>query len=81
MGSINLSTLRTTSTALYYKANDSLDAAVIDGIFSQGVSPLSHTDLFDKTTPLDLANLSQIVTNLTSLKVVNNQKKLALSAP
>ena len=78
MGSINLGQLGTTNTALYYKANDALDAAVIDAIFSQGVSPLSRTDLFDKTTPLDLANLSQILTNLNSLKVVNNQKKLAL---
>ena len=78
VGSINLSTLRTTNKALYYKANDSLDAAVIDDIFSQGVSPFSPTDLFDKTMPLDLANLSQIVTNLNSLAVVKNQKKLAL---
>jgi len=78
MGSINLGQLSATNKALYYKANDSLDAAVIDGIFSQGVSPLSPTDLFDKTTPLDLANLSQILTNLNSLKVVNNQRKLAL---
>ena len=53
---------------------------MIDAIFSQGVIPLSPSDSFDKTTPLDLANLSQIVINLNSLKVVtvNNQKKLSL---
>ncbi len=78
--SIDVGQIGTTNMALYYKANDALDAAEIDAIFSQGVSPLSPTDLFDKTTPLDLANLSQILTNLSSSKVVtvNNQKRLAL---
>ncbi len=56
------------------------NAAVIDAIFSQGVSPLSPIDLFDESTLLDLANLIQIQTNLNSLKVitVNNQKQLSL---
>ena len=39
---------------------------------------MSPTDLFDKTSPLDLLNVSQILLNLNSLKVatVKNQKKL-----
>jgi hypothetical protein len=83
VGSINVATIGSTSTALYSKANDSMDAAVIDAIFSQGVSPLSPTDQFDETTPLDLQNLSQMLVNLNSLTVVtiNNQKKLALGMP
>lgn len=80
VGSINVGQIGTTSTAVYYKANDTLDAAVIDAIFSQGVSPLSPGDSFDKSASLDLANLGQILTNLNSLKVVtvNNHEKLAL---
>ena len=80
VGSINVGQIGTTNTALYDTANDVLDAAVIDAIFSQGVSPLGPSDSFDKSTPLDLANLSQMLTNLNSLKVVtvNNQKKLAI---
>jgi hypothetical protein len=81
VGSINPDQLGTTTPPpAYYESNDTLDAAVIDAIFSQGVSPSSPVDLFDESTLLDLANLNQIVLNLNSLKVVtvNNQKMLAL---
>ena len=79
VGSINIGQTGTTNTALYDEANDTLDAAVIDSIFSQGVLPLGPSDSFDRSIALDLGNLSQILSNLNSLKVVtvNSQKKLA----
>jgi cytoskeletal protein CcmA (bactofilin family) len=70
-GSINVGKIGKTTQALYYKAN-SPDATVIDAIF-QGLTPLSPTDLFDKTTPLDLYNLSRILVNLSLLKVQNGK--------
>jgi hypothetical protein len=79
VGSINAGKIGSTSTAQYYKANDTTDAAVIDEIFTQGVMPLSSTDLFDQTTPQDLLNLSQMLTNLKSLTVKNG--KLYLPPP
>jgi hypothetical protein len=72
VGSISVGQIGSTNTALLYKQNDALDAAVIDSIFSQGVSPLG-TDLFDQTTPLDLHNLSVILANLNSLSVKNGK--------
>jgi hypothetical protein len=80
VGSINVGQTGTTNTALYDNANDTLDAAVVDSIFSQGVLPLGPGDSFDRSIALDLGNLSQSSSNLNSLKVVivNNQKKLAL---
>jgi hypothetical protein len=59
--------------ALYDQANDTPDAAVIDAIFSQGTSPLSPADPVAQTTPEDLVNLSQMITNLRSLTVKNGK--------
>ncbi len=59
--------------AMYDQANDTPDEAVIDAIFSQGVSPLSTSDLFDQTTPEDLVNLTQMQVNLKSLTVKNGK--------
>jgi hypothetical protein len=78
VGPINVVKI-SSNQALYYQANDTPDAAVIDAIFSQDVSPLSPTDLFDRTTPEDLVNLSQMRTNLRSLSVKNG--KLYLPPP
>jgi hypothetical protein len=79
-GSINAGAVGSTTTALYYKQNIAVtsppDAAVIDAIFTQGVSPLSATDLFDRTTPQDLLNLSQMVINLNSLTVKNGNLQI-----
>ena len=58
--------------------NDTADQAVIDAIFSQGVLPLSSSDLFDQTNLLDLNNLDQIVLNLNSLSFNKSTGKLQL---
>jgi hypothetical protein len=77
VGPINAGTIGTTTGARYYKQNDTLDAAVIDAVFSQGVSPLSPADLFDQNALGDLLNLDQIILNLSDLTVRNG--KLSLS--
>ncbi len=66
-------TIGSTAGAVYYKPNDTLDAAVIDAIFTQGVSPLSVTDTFDRASLLDLENLSVILVDLNSLTVKNGK--------
>ena len=76
VGSINAGKIGSTSTAVYYQANDTTDAAVIDAIFSQGVAALSPMDIFDQTTPEDLLNLAQMLANLSDVTVQNG--KLAL---
>ncbi len=73
VGPINAGTIGTTSTARYYKQNDTPDTAVIDGIFSEGVIPLSAADLFDQKTLGDLLNLDQIMLNLSKLTVRNGK--------
>jgi len=74
VGPINVIKIGSTSQALYYKSNDTPDAAAIDAIFSQGLlSPLSFTDLFDHASLLDLENLSVILANLNSLTVKNGK--------
>ncbi len=81
VGAINVGQIGLQTPRLYYKANDMPDAAAIDAIFSQErAATVGPSDLFDKTTLLDLVNLSQIVSNVNSLKVVTvrNQKKLSL---
>ncbi len=77
VGSISVGKIGSTNNALYYKANDTQDAAVIDAIFSQGVTPLSAADPFDQTTPGDLLNLTQILVNLSALKVKNGHLSLS----
>jgi hypothetical protein len=76
VGPINIVPTATTNSAVYFKPNDTLDAAVIDAIFSQGVSALSPTDLFDRATLLDLENLSVILVNQTSLTVKNGKLQI-----
>ncbi len=44
-----------------------------DRAIFQGLTPLSRTDLFDQTTPLDLDNLSLILANMSLLKVQNGK--------
>ena len=78
VGTINVGQIGRTNTAQFYRQNDTADALVIDAIFSQGVSSLSATDLFDQTTPLDLDNLDQIVANLNSLTANKSTGKLQL---
>ena len=58
-------------------SNDTADAAVIDAIFSQGVTPLSAADVFDQTTPGDLLNLDQMLLNLSNLTVKNGTLSLS----
>jgi hypothetical protein len=77
VGPINAGTIGTTNTARYYQQKDTPDAAVIDAVFSHGVSPLSPVDLFDQKTLGDLLNLDQIILNLSGLTVRNG--KLSLS--
>jgi hypothetical protein len=77
VGSFNIGTIGTTNTAKYFKQNDTLDQAVIDAVFSQGVMPLSAADIFDQNTVGDLLNLDQIILNLADLRVSNG--KLSLS--
>jgi hypothetical protein len=77
VGPINFGTIGTTSTAKYFKQNDTLDQAVIDAVFTQGVMPLSTADVFDENTVGDLLNLDQIIINLSKLSVKNG--KLSLS--
>ena len=76
VGSMNVIKMGSTNTALDYQQNDTMDAAVIDSIFSNAVTPLSGGDLFDETGALDLNNLAQILLNLNSLTV--NKGKLML---
>ncbi|MGA2700304.1 MAG: hypothetical protein ABSH35_04325 [Isosphaeraceae bacterium] len=77
VGPINVIKIGSTSQALYYKSNDTPDAAAIDAIFSQGLlSPLSPTDLFDHATLLDLENLALIQTNLNSLTVKSGKLQI-----
>ncbi len=53
VGTINPGQIASTNRALDYQQKDTADAAVIDSIFSQGLStPLSATDLFDHTALL-----------------------------
>jgi RTX calcium-binding nonapeptide repeat (4 copies) len=78
VGSINVGQIGRTNTARFYRQNDTVDSPVIDAIFSQGVSSLSATDLFDQTTPLDLDNLDQILANLNSLTFNKSTGKLQL---
>jgi hypothetical protein len=77
VGPINVGTIGTTNTAQYFKQNDTLDQAVIDSVFTQGVMPLSPADVFDQNTVGDLLNLDQIILNLADLRVSNG--KLSLS--
>src|SRR5207249_6032804 len=77
VGPINVGTIGTTSTAQYFKQNDTLDQAVIDAVFSQGVIPLSPADLFDKNSVGDLLNLDQIILNLSKLSVKNGQLSIS----
>jgi hypothetical protein len=56
--------------------NDTADAAVIDAVFSKGISPLSSTDIFDQTTPGDLLNLNQLLLNLSKLTVTGGNLSL-----
>ncbi|MHB1421755.1 MAG: hypothetical protein ACYC3I_00885 [Gemmataceae bacterium] len=77
VGPISVGRIGDTNRALFYQQNDKADEAVIDAIFSQGVSPLSAADLFDRNTLGDLLNLDQIILNLNDLTVSNG--KLALS--
>ena len=76
VGSISVGKIGTTSNALYYKQNDTQDAAVIDAVFGQGVTPLSAADLFDQSTLGDLLNLDQILVNLDVLTVKNGHLSL-----
>jgi hypothetical protein len=76
VGSMNVIKIGSTSQALDYKQNDAPDVAVIDEIFSQGVTSLSPTDIFDRTTPDDLLNLAQMLTSLSDVTV--QKGKLAL---
>jgi hypothetical protein len=78
VGSINISKIGSTNTALYYKQNiPAADATVVDAIFSQGLlSPLSPTDLFDHASALDLENLGLILVNLESLTVKNGKLQI-----
>jgi hypothetical protein len=75
-GPINVGTIGTTNNARYFKQNDMADATVIDHIFSQGVTPLSAADVFDRTTPGDLANLDQMMLNLSDLTVTSGHLAL-----
>jgi hypothetical protein len=85
-GAINAGTIGTTSTARLYKQNDAADLAVIDEIFSQGVTPLSAADVFDQhllpgtgggpETVGDLLNLDQMMLNLSELTVTGGQLAL-----
>jgi acrosin len=77
VGPINAGTIGTTNTAQLYVQNDTADAAVIDSIFTQGVTPLSAADVFDQATLGDLLNLNQMTLNLSNLKVKSG--KLSLS--
>jgi hypothetical protein len=70
---IRVNKIGSTSAALFYQPNDMVDAGVIDSIFTEGVSPLSTSDLFDRTSPEDLQNLSQMLVNLSNLTVKNRQ--------
>jgi len=76
VGPINVGTIGI-NTARLYKQNDTTDAAVIDSIFTQGVTSLSAADVFDKATLGDLLNLKQMTLNLSNLKVTSG--KLSLS--
>jgi hypothetical protein len=60
----------------YYAANDVLDAAAVDMIFSQGLVGLvsGQAPAFD-VSGLDLANLTQILKNLRALVVKNGVLK------
>ncbi len=77
VGPMNVVKIGNTSKAALYKQNDTLDAAVIDAIFSQGLlSSLSPTDLFDHASPLDLENLAELLANLTALSAKNGKLQL-----
>ncbi len=78
VGAINIGQIGNTHGAQFFQQDDTADAAVIDSIFSQGVSPLSSSDLFDQTNLLDLNNLDQIVLNLNSLSVNKGTGRLQL---
>jgi hypothetical protein len=78
VGPISVGKIGTTSSARLYRQTDTVDMAVIDAIFSQGVTPLSPADLFDKTSLLDLQNLSVIETNLNALTFNKNTGKLQI---
>ena len=77
VGPMNVIKIGSTSRAVLYKQNDTTDAAVIDAIFSQGLSSsLSPTDLFDQATVLDLENLSVLLANLNSLTVKSGKLQI-----
>jgi hypothetical protein len=77
VGPINVGTIGTTNTARLYKQNDMTDAAVIDSVFSQGVTPLSAADVFDQATLGDLLNLNQMTLNLSNLRVKGGNLSLS----
>jgi hypothetical protein len=64
---------RSVSRDFTYAQNGTMDASAIDAIFSQGVIPLSPTDLFDQATPEDLLNLAKLLANLSNLTVVKRK--------
>jgi hypothetical protein len=74
VGPITAGTLGTTGTtsARFYQQMDAADAAVIDEIFTQGISPLSAADIFDRNVVGDLLNLDQMMINLSELTVTGN---------
>ncbi|HMF18243.1 MAG TPA: hypothetical protein VKE98_13615, partial [Gemmataceae bacterium] len=74
---INVGTIGTTNTARLYKQNDATDTAVIDSIFTQGVTSLSTADVFDQATPGDLLNLNQMTLNLSNLRVKGGNLSLS----
>jgi hypothetical protein len=77
VGSISLGATGKKNNALYFAQNDTQDAAVIDAIFSQGVTPLSAADLFDQSALGDLLNLTQMLDNLDALTVKNGHLSLS----
>jgi len=76
VGPINVGTIGI-NTARLYKQNDTTDAAVIDSIFTQGVTSLSAADVFDKAALGDLLNLKQMTLNLSNLKVTSGNLSLS----
>ncbi len=73
VGPMHVIKIGSTSGALLCEQNDATDAAAIDDIFSEGVVPLSPTDIFDEATPEDLLNLARLLANLTGLSVAKGK--------